>query len=317
MDNPKVLVLILNYNGKHLLDDCITTYLSNDYPNFEIIIIDNGSTDGSDDYVRETYPKVICIHTVKNLGYSGGFNVGLQYAFNERNADFALITNNDVKVDSKVISALVVAAQEDPLRGFITGKVYYFDQPDVLQSVGKYEHPVRWNGEHIGSHEVDTGQYDQPSERFFIDDIFTLVRRDVFEKIGGYDTTYFLQCEEYDWQARAKLAGYKFFYTPEAKIWHKESMTIGKWSPIKAYYDARNPLIVIMKYKNISFFRRFFWFHTVRNVLRGSLSDIKHLRIKIALKLWQGLFSAIYYGVSNNKLTLKHFLTFQLMKSKI
>jgi GT2 family glycosyltransferase len=258
--------------------------------------------------VKITYPKVVCIQTSKNLGYSGGFNIGLKYAFEERKADFALITNNDVKVDSKVISMLVEAAVEDPLRGFITGKVYYFDHPDRLQSVGKYEHPLRWNGDHIGAKEIDKGQYNEASERFFIDDVFTLVRREVYIKLGGYDTTYFLQCEEYDWQARAKKLGYKFYYTPKAKIWHKESITLGKWSPRKAYYDARNPLIVIMRHKESRFFKHYFWWHTCNFIFLGSLRNAKHLRVVIVFKLWQGLFSAIRWGFQNKKLTWEHFI---------
>jgi len=308
MDYPKVIVLTLNYNGKPLLDDCITSFLANDYPNFEMVMIDNGSKDSSEEYVKINYPKVTCIQTGKNLGYSGGFNVGLKYAFEEMRADFALITNNDVKVDSKVINALVEAALQDPLRGFITGKVYYFDKPDTLQSVGKYEHPLRWNGDHIGAKEIDKGQYNEPSERFFIDDIFTLVRREVYEKLGGYDNTYFLQCEEYDWQARAKKAGYKFYYTPLAKIWHKESMTLGKWTPRKAYFDARNPLIVIMRYKEVPFFKHYFWWHTGRFIFLGSLQNARHLRFKISFKLWQGLFSAIRWGIINKKLSWRHFV---------
>ena len=308
MDYPKVIVLTLNYNGKSLLDDCISSYLANDYPNFEIVMIDNGSHDGSEEYVKEAYPMVTCLQTGKNLGYSGGFYVGLKYAFEDRKADFALITNNDVKADSKVISALVEAALEDSLRGFVTGKVYYFDQPDTLQSVGKFEPPIRWNGDHIGAREIDKGQYNESSERFFIDDIFTLVRREVYEKLGGYDTTYYLQCEEYDWQARAKQAGYKFYYTPLAKIWHKESMTLGKRSPRKAYSDARNPPIVIMRYKDPAFFKRYFWWHTGCFIFLGSWSNIKHLRIKNAFKLWQGLFSAIRWGIVNKKLTWRHFI---------
>jgi GT2 family glycosyltransferase len=308
MNSPKVIVLTLNYNGSALLEDCIASYLANDYPNFELVMIDNGSSDGSEGYLRMNYPQVKCLQTGKNLGYSGGFNVGLRYAFEDQNADFALITNNDVKVDSKVIGALVEAALEDPLRGFITGKVYYFDHPDVIQSVGKKEHPIFWNGDHIGARETDRGQYDKPAERFFIDDIFTLVRRDVYEKLGGYDTTYFLQCEEYDWQARAKLEGYKFYYTPKAKIWHKESITLGKWSPKKAYFDARNPLIVIMRYKDSAFFRKYFWRHTSRLVFLGSLNNLRHFRIKISLKLWQGFISAIIWGIINKKLSWKHFI---------
>ncbi|MBD3393406.1 MAG: glycosyltransferase, partial [Chitinivibrionales bacterium] len=231
--HPFVVVLTLNWNGKHLLDDCLQSYLANNYPNFEMVMIDNGSSDGSVEYVKERYPKVTVLSNGENLGYSGGFNVGLKYAFKDKNADFALVTNNDVKADKRVIAELVATAKEEPAAGFVTGKVYYFDQPDTLQTVGKREHAIRWNGGHIGAREKDVGQYEQVSERFFMDDIFTLVSRDVYAKIGGYDTTFFLQCEEYDWQARAKAAGFKFYYTPGAKIWHKESMTLGKWSANK------------------------------------------------------------------------------------
>jgi GT2 family glycosyltransferase len=306
MGYPKVIVLTLNYNGKPLLDDCIKSYLTNDYPNFEMVMIDNGSNDGSEEYVKSAYPQVICIQTGENLGYSGGFNVGLRYAFEEKKADFALITNNDVKADSKVISALVQAAEKDPMRAFVTGKVYFFDQPETLQTVGKYEHSLRWNGDHIGSREIDHGQYNEPSERFFIDDIFTLVRREVYENLGGYDTTYFLQCEEYDWQARAKKVGYKFFYTPLAKIWHKESMTLGRSSPLKAYYDTRNPLIVIMKYKSRQFYRKYRNWHFWNVVIIPSAKGIfKKFDLYRAWMIWKGYFSAKIWLIKNRAFCFK------------
>jgi GT2 family glycosyltransferase len=308
MESPKVIVLALNYNGKPLLYDCITSYLANDYPNFEMVVIDNGSQDGSEEYVKSNYPKVTCIQTGKNLGYSGGFNVGLKYAFIEKKSDYVLITNNDVKADTKIISELVKVAQTDEKIGFVTGKVYYFDQPNTLQTVGKKLDPIRWNGEHLGAHEKDTGQYEEISERAFADDIFTLVSANLYSETGGYDTTFFLQCEEYDWQARAKKLGYKIYYTPYAKIWHKESMTLGKWTSQKAYFDARNPPIVIMRYKDPIFFRRYFWRHTRRFIFMGSWSNAKHLRFKITFKLWQGLFSAIRWGIINKKLSWKHFI---------
>jgi len=99
----KVVILILSYNGKHLLKDSISSYLANDYPNFEVIVIDNGSKDGTKEWVEQNYPGIIVLRTEKNLGYSGGFNFGLDYAFNKKNADNVLITNNDVKADNKVL----------------------------------------------------------------------------------------------------------------------------------------------------------------------------------------------------------------------
>ncbi len=305
---PYVIVLILSYNGKHLLEDSISSYLKNDYPNFKVVVIDNGSKDGTKEWVEENYPQVKVLRTDVNLKYSGGFNLGLEYAFKNKNADFVLITNNDVKADKNVITELVNVALKDPSYGFVTGKVYYYDQPDVLQTVGKYEDPIRWNGEHIGNGEKDIGQYDEESERIFADDIYMLVRREVYDTVGGYDTMFAFQSEEYDWQARAKKAGFKIYYTPKAKIWHKESATIGKRSAFKAYYDARNPMLVILKHKSPEFFKRYFWYHVRRGVIRSSLISIKQLRPNVAFKIWQGFLSGMIWGLRNKKFTMRHFV---------
>lgn len=306
--DPKVIVLILSYNGKHLLEEAISSYLQNDYTNFEVVVIDNGSTDGTLEFVKAKFPGVEVLHTEKNLGYSGGLNLGLGFAFNGHNADYALVSNNDVKADSRVVSELVKIAVADENIGFVTGKVYYYDSPNTLQTVGKKEDPIRWNGDHIGYKERDEGQYDAVAERHFIDDIFTLVRRELYDNTRGYNSMFFLQGEEYDWQARAKKLGYRIMYTPSARIWHKESMTIGKTSALKAYYDARNPMLVIMLHKPACFFRRYIRYHLRKNIIRASLVALKRGNIVKALAKWQGFLSGIKWGVRNKKLTLGHFI---------
>ena len=309
MEYPKVIILILSYNGKYLLEDSISSYLANDYPNFKVMVIDNGSNDGTKEYVEKNFPEVKVVRTEKNLAYSGGFNFGLKYAFKKNSVDYVLVTNNDVKADRNVISELVKVAEKDKKIGFVTGKVYYYDNPDILQTVGKKEDPIRWNGGHIGNREKDNGQYDDISERFFADDIFTLVRKELYEEVGGYDTTFQFQSEEYDWQARAKKAGYKIIYTPNAKIWHKESMTIGKDSAFKAYYDARNPMLVILLHKSSQFFRRYFWIYFRKGIFRNSIRVlIKNFELKKAYKIWAGFFSGIYWGIKNKKFTARHFI---------
>lgn len=304
---PKIIVLILSYNGKYLLEEAISSYLANDYPNFRVVVIDNGSTDGTLDFVKEKFPSVKILRTAENLGYSGGLNFGLEYAFNGNNVDYALVTNNDVKADAKVISELVKIAVTDEKIGFVTGKVYYYDSPHTLQTVGKKEDPIRWNGGHIGNREKDEGQYDEISERAFADDIYTLVSRRLYRDTGGYDTIFFLQSEEYDWQVRAKELGYRIVYTPYAKVWHKESMTIGKTSALKAYYDARNPMLVILIHRSPEFFRRYLWFHLRRQIFRSSLVALKQGNVTKALAKWQGFFSGIGWGFRNKKFSMRHF----------
>lgn len=300
MSKPKVIVLILSYNGMHHLDEAISSYLENDYDNFKVVVIDNGSTDGTKEYIEKKYQIVKVLRTEVNLKYSGGFNFGLDYALNKENADYVLISNNDIKADRNVIKELVKVAIKDEHYGFVTGKVYYYDNPNVFQTVGKREDPIRWNGGHIGNGEVDNGQYDEITERIFADDIFMLVSKKLYFDVGGYDTEFEFQSEEYDWQARAKKFGYKIIYTPYAKIWHKESATIGKASAFKLYYDARNPFIVIMKHKPKKFIRKFL-FHHLKNIILSTLVNIKRLQFDIAFALWRGFFSAVKWGVKNKK----------------
>ena len=306
-ETPKVVVLILSYDGKFLLEDAVGSYLANQYANYEVVVIDNGSVDGTKEYVEETFPQARLIRLDQNRGYSGGFNFGLDYAFNQAQADYVLITNNDVKVDQHIIAELVKVAVTDKKIGYVTGKAYYYDHPNTLQTVGKYEDPIKWNGEHIGNREEDQGQHDQVAERCFIDDIFMLVSRSLYEETGGYDTTFFFQAEEYDWQARGKAAGYKIMYTPYAKLWHKESMTVGKKSAFKAYCDARNPMLVILKYKSPEYFRRYFW-QLFRKTLKGFLVSLKQLRFNVAINRMKGLLSGLLWAFRAKKLSWKHFI---------
>jgi GT2 family glycosyltransferase len=307
LSSPSVIVLILNYNGKHLLDDCLLTYLDNDYDNFHVAVIDNGSTDGSLEYLQINYPEVTIMKSDTNLGYSGGFNFGMKYAFDEQKAEYVLITNNDVKVDKHVISELVKIAIIDPMIGFVTGKVYYYDSPQILQTAGKIYHPIRWNGGSRGKNELDVGQYDSVTEIPFCDDIFWLVSKDLYRNIGGYNENFFLQGEDYEWQARAKQKGFKIFYTPFAKIWHKESMTIGKNSCKKIFYDSRNPMLVILMYKSPQFFKRYFW-DLSKNSILCICKQILSLHFNMALSQLKGIISGLSWGFRNHKFTWKHFI---------
>ena len=305
---PLVYVLTLNWNGRQITVDCIASVLKSHYPNFKVVVIDNGSTDGSVQALERKYGNHISIlENGANLGYARGFNVGLKYGFSENNADYCLVMNNDTLIDPKAISELIEIAQIDDDIGFVTGKVYYYDKPDVLQTVGKREDAIRWNGRHIGNMEEDKGQYDEICERYFIDDIFTLVSKKLYKDIGGYNSLFFLQSEEYDLQARAKKSGYKIMYTPYAKLWHKDSMTIGKDSAQKAYYGVRNPMLVILLYKTPQFFKRYFWLHFQKDVFRSSLISLKQGKLSVAFAKWHGFFSGLGWGIKKRKFKLKHF----------
>ena len=248
--NPLVAVVTLNWNGVHYLQECVDSILASNFTNFRVIVVDNGSKDRSLELLESLYesnPTVFILKNGANLGYSRGMNVGLEYGFNILQADFCLVMNNDTILDKYALTALVDLAQTDNSIAFVTGKVYYYDNPDTFQSVGKKPHPIFISGGHIGRGEKDTGQYDEDHELAFCDDVYCLVSKHVYKSTGGYDPEFFLQYEEFDWQLRVKKAGFRIWYAHKARIWHKESMSIGKVSPQKAYYDTRNSFIAIMK----------------------------------------------------------------------
>lgn len=233
---PKVFVLVLSFNGKRWLEDCLPSVVAMDYPNFETVVIDNGSSDGTQEFLTKNFSRIHNVYLKDNVGYARGFNAGLEYAA-LKGAEYFMVMNNDTVIDSHALTALVETAQDHPEAGFVVGKVYLYDRPDVFQSVGKKFDPIQWSGDHIGYNEKDQGQYEDIAERAFTDDVYMLVTRKVYDNIGGYDPQFYLQAEEFDWQARAKKNGFKCFYTPHARLWHRGSMTIGgSGSPVAAYF---------------------------------------------------------------------------------
>lgn len=302
---PKVAVITLNWNGERWLGDCLSSVLAMDYPNFELVVVDNGSTDRSVELIRENYPQVSIVEMSSNLGYARGFNAGLEYAA-AHGAEYFLIMNNDTVIDKTALSALMAIAQSQPKAGFITGKIYYFDHPDILQTVGKKEDHVRWNGDHIGIGEKDIGQYETVEERIFLDDVMTLVSRKMYDILGSYNPQFFLQCEEFDWQARAKKKGWRFYYTPKAKLWHRVSMSMGgEGNPIGRYFDIRSHMVAMAQNAGIRrFLRYYFWtgFKVTGSFFKGLL-QFNRVKIIPRLARWLGFVGGTFWLIHRRPAT--------------
>lgn len=224
MEYPRVYAITLNWNKKDDTIECVETLKKLTYPNYEIVVVDNGSIDGSAQAIKYKFPDVTVIENDENLGYALGFNSGIEFAY-KKGADYFLILNNDTVIEAGALTELVRLSESSEKIGFVSGKVYYFNEPQKLQTVGKLSHPVYLVGNHVGMGEYDYGQYNEIEEYDFIDDVFLLVRREVYERVGGYDENFFLHWEETDWCARVRRAGFRILYTPKAKIWHKGLLT--------------------------------------------------------------------------------------------
>lgn len=299
MNDPSVIVLILSYNGRDLLDESVASYLACDYINFRVAVIDNGSTDGTKSHVETNFPDVKVLRTEKNLGYAGGMNFGLTYAFIANNYDFALLSNNDVRVDPGIISALVETALKHNRVGFVTGKIFYYDNPRVFQSIGREWDPEKIVGKDLARGQTDASQFDEDREVGFCDDVFWLVTEEVYHATGGYDPQFFLQCEDFDWQLRAKKAGFRIIYAHKAKLWHKVSATIGVSSPQKAYWDARNTLVVVMK--NLPnrianpYVSKKVWTLLVPTMLKKAAKG----KLAVSIAMFKGMISALVWRLKD------------------
>lgn len=218
---PKVAILTLNWNGlKHLLY-FIPSVLQLNYPNYDVIMIDNGSRDKSCEFVTKKYPEVHIIRNSKNLGYAKGFNIGIQYALS-KGYKYIMISNNDVVLDREVLSEGVRLFQSESNVGYMGGKVYQMGSEKVFQYAGgRIERKNGLKGPNRGSGEYDNGQYDKIEDFKFMDDVCVLVSSEMINELGSYDEDFFFDFEETEWNYRIQESRYRIVYNPKMIVWHK------------------------------------------------------------------------------------------------
>lgn len=296
---PKVYAITLNWNGKDDTLELLDSLRRLDYPNHQVLVVDNGSEDDSVEAIGRMFPDVTVIENGRNLGYADGFNVGLEYAY-RRGADYFLVLNNDTMIDSSAMMELVKVAEMDDDVGFVSGKVYLYDEPDTLQTVGRRYDPMILAGRHVGDGEVDVGQYDEVRDYEFMDDVYLLVRRKVYEELGGYDPNFFLYYEETDWCARVRRAGYRIVYAPGAKIWHKGNIggPSTSRSPERHYFMTRNRVIFLARNTSVRHVLRYlFW--SLGKELLDAARYVRHGYVRHPLARFRGLGSGIVWLLKN------------------
>ncbi|NIM19722.1 MAG: glycosyltransferase [Candidatus Latescibacteria bacterium] len=225
--HPKVAVIVLTWNGKHLTLPCLESLMDSRYPRTEIFLVDNASTDGTADAVEEKYgERIRIIRNQANLGFAGGNNVGIQHAM-DGGADFVLLLNNDTLVDPEMIDHLVKAIMEQPQAGIAGPKIFYESPPDQIWFAGGEVFLGRGTARHIGIRERDQGQHDTIREVDYVSGCALMAGREVFEKIGLLDPIYEAYFEDTDFCMRAKMKGFRTYYVPHGRVWHKISSSTG------------------------------------------------------------------------------------------
>lgn len=239
MENcPKVFVVILNYNGKDVLKKCLLSVFKNDYPNFEIVLVDNNSTDGSLEAAKADFSKAHFIKNGENLGYSAGNNVGIRFAL-ERMAEYVLLLNNDVEVAKDFLSHLMNIAQQSQKIGILSPLIFHGITRQIWFSGGT----ISWlRMKSFNEKSVKTEDfYESP----FVTGCAMLVKKEVFKKIGLLDEDYFLYWEDADFSLRAGKAGFKKVVVTSSRVYHFEKSEKNKEN--KIYWLVISGLIFFRK----------------------------------------------------------------------
>jgi len=243
-DYPLVSIISINFNQPGVTAEMIESLRKVSYPNVEVIIVDNASSKGNVDKLKVEYPEIMLIKSTKNLGFAGGNNLGIK----QSKGEYILLLNNDTEVDPGFLEPLVAKFQNDSSIGAISPKIYFHHTPNMLQFTGISEinkYTTRSTGWGFGK--MDEGQFDEDKESFFAHGAAMMVPRSVIKKVGMMAEIYFLYYEEMDWGQRIRNAGYKIFYVHNSKIYHKESVSTGKESPLKTYYMNRARIIYMRR----------------------------------------------------------------------
>jgi len=276
---PKVAVAVLTHNGKKYLKTCIESLLNQTYRDFDIFLIDNASIDGSSEYVKQNFPIVKVIRFKKNLGFAKAYNVAIKMI----NANYIVLLNDDTKTHPKWLEELVTAALEDERVGVLGSLILFLDKPDIVQHAGGKITPI---GTGI---DIDFGRSLQAIDRRrryvgFACGAAMLVKKDIFEKIGGFDNNYFTYSEDVDLCWRTWLYGYKVMFVSSSIIYHKfGGYWGGRFSPMKLYLSHLNNLRNIVK--NFEFL----------NFIKGLLLNIIFGVMRIFLLVMsRRIYEAIY-----------------------
>ncbi len=253
-ESPLVYCLVLNLNGRELLRETLDSVQRMTYPNFKVVVIDNGSNDGSREMIRSGYTWTTLIENGTNLGFGEGNNVGMKYAL-EQSAQWIFLLNNDIMVDPNLLTALMYDAMAEPNVGVLGPKIYYHAEPNTLWYAGGRINYFTGVISHRGLRQIDRGQFDAAGDTEYVTGCAFLVRREVLETVGLFDPVYHpAYSEDADLSVRAQRAGYWLRYVPRAKLWHKVSASSGGGTtPMKTRLKVEHNLI---------FFRRYArWYH--------------------------------------------------------
>ena len=241
---PLVVAVVLSWNRREETLACLRSLSRVDYARLRVVVVDNGSTDGSAHAVAAAFPAVDLVRNQVNRGYAGGMNDGIRRAL-ELGAEYVVLLNNDVEVEPGFLSALVEEAQRAPEAAALSPVVVFAGRPELVWYAGAPFDPARGYNGRITGYRRPVAEFDQVMETERAAGTALLVPSGVLERIGAFDEELFAYSEDTDWSLRARDAGYRLLVVPAARVRHKVSLSSGgENSPATLYYGLRNSLVV-------------------------------------------------------------------------
>lgn len=332
MENSRVAVIILNWNGWIDTIECLESLFQIDYQDYFVVLVDNNSTDESLNKIKDysegrvevesrflnfnpnnkpietcwlsreeselkqgSNPEKLTVITSKvNQGFAEGNNIGIRYSL-KFSPEYFLLLNNDTVVDENFLKEMVENGKNKDI-GFLGPKMYYYDHPNKIWSVGG---KIDWKfarGLHLGINEEDEGQYDQKMVIEYVNGAAILVKRDVISKVGLLDKKYFLYFEETDLSLRGLEIGYKSLYVPSAKIWHKVSISGGGIKKeIGLYYITRNRWLFTKKWASTGSYIFFIVYQAIAAVILPITLSIYFKNHRLFGAYLRGFWDGIFY----------------------
>jgi GT2 family glycosyltransferase len=286
-DQPLFSIVIPHWNGLTHLPTCYAALQQQTYPHLEIILADNGSTDGSQEYTRAHYPQVRIVQLDRNYGFTGACNAGFRAA----KGQYIALLNNDTEADPRWVEALVKAFERHPEAGFLASKMLLFDQRDRFHTAGDFYGVDGWAGNR-GAWQKDEGQFDREMYVFSACAGASAYRRRLLDEVGLLDDAFFFGMEDIDLAWRAQFAGWRCVYAPEAVVYHKVSATGG--GVTSSFYDGRNAFYVLIKNYPAPLFRKY-WRRIVKKYAATAGEALRAWRGKAARARLRGMATGVLH----------------------
>jgi GT2 family glycosyltransferase len=265
------------------------------YEFIEVIVVDNASKENPSQEIHSHYPEVRVIRSEENLGFAGGNNLGIK----EAKGDYIMLLNNDTVVDPDFAEPIVKAFEQNEDVGIVGSKIHFLHSPGVMQYAGSTKmNPLTLTSFAIGWGEEDKGQYDKGGYTHLTHGAAMTVSRKAIEKAGTMEDGYFLYYEELDWCLQIQNAGFKIWFQPKSLIHHKESMSVGKSSPLKEYYKTRNRILLARRnFDGWTLFLCLLYLvlvanpvHLIKKLIKGKLDLAKAQINGVLWHLWPSKF---------------------------